>query len=155
MTAGMYFVAPTAQAQQHQQRDQHTPRGSWAADRLQPRCCQALPWGIWELKQWHSTSIAALSAPVLLHLSPPSRCRHGGLPSANEPWTAIVGDAMRLFSLHALCLGGSGALAKTAVAPLERIKVSPGQAESYAASHRWTYTMCLVPFCWAAASRMW
>lgn len=29
---------------------------------------------------------------------------------------------MRLFSLHALCLGGSGALAKTAVAPLERIK---------------------------------
>ena len=34
-----------------------------------------------------------------------------------------MGDALRLFSLHALCLGGSGALAKTAVAPLERIKV--------------------------------
>ena len=43
--------------------------------------------------------------------------------SAQEPWSAVLWDALRLFSLHALCLGGSGALAKTAVAPLDRIKV--------------------------------
>ena len=40
----------------------------------------------------------------------------------------MLWDALRLFSLHALCLGGSGALAKTAVAPLDRIKVCSGPA---------------------------
>lgn len=40
-----------------------------------------------------------------------------------EPWTAALYDQLRLFSVQLLCSGGSGALAKTAVAPLERIKI--------------------------------
>lgn len=43
-----------------------------------------------------------------------------------QPWTASLYDQLRLFSVQLLCSGGSGALAKTAVAPLERIKASRG-----------------------------
>ena len=38
-------------------------------------------------------------------------------------WTTRVFDSTKLFSVQLLTLGGSGALAKTAVAPLERVKV--------------------------------
>lgn len=40
-----------------------------------------------------------------------------------EPWSASAWDSLRLFSLHLVAIGGSGALARTALAPLERIKV--------------------------------
>ena len=40
-----------------------------------------------------------------------------------EPWTATVWDQLNQFSLQLAVVGGSGALAKTAVAPLERVKV--------------------------------
>lgn len=40
-----------------------------------------------------------------------------------EPWSASAWDNLRLFSLHLVAIGGSGALARTALAPLERIKV--------------------------------
>lgn len=49
-------------------------------------------------------------------------------PQANyrfkEPWTSLVVDNVRGFSVQLACAGGSGAIAKTAVAPLERVKVS-------------------------------
>ena len=50
-----------------------------------------------------------------------------------EPWTAALYDQLRLFSVQLLCSGGSGALAKTAVAPLERIKVmaAPGGGDAH------------------------
>ena len=40
-----------------------------------------------------------------------------------EPWTATIWDHLGLFSLQLASAGGSGAIAKTAVAPLERVKV--------------------------------
>ena len=40
-----------------------------------------------------------------------------------EPWTATVWDQLNQFSLQLAVVGGSGALAKTAMAPLERVKV--------------------------------
>jgi hypothetical protein len=40
-----------------------------------------------------------------------------------EPWTALALDNLRGFSVQLACAGGSGAIAKTAVAPLERAKV--------------------------------
>lgn len=40
-----------------------------------------------------------------------------------EPWTAALFDNARALSLQLVCAGGSGAIAKTAVAPLERVKV--------------------------------
>lgn len=43
--------------------------------------------------------------------------------SVQEPWSAGAFDSLRLFSLHLIAIGGSGAAARTAVAPLERIKV--------------------------------
>lgn len=49
-------------------------------------------------------------------------------PQANfrfkEPWTSLALDNLRGFSIQLACAGGSGAIAKTAVAPLERVKVS-------------------------------
>lgn len=48
-------------------------------------------------------------------------------PQANyrfkEPWTSLVVDNVRGFSVQLACAGGSGAIAKTAVAPLERVKI--------------------------------
>ena len=41
-----------------------------------------------------------------------------------EPWTATLVDNVRSFGIQLVCAGGSGAIAKTAVAPLERVKVS-------------------------------
>lgn len=43
--------------------------------------------------------------------------------SVQEPWSAGAFDSLKLFSLHLMAMGGSGAAARTAVAPLERIKV--------------------------------
>jgi hypothetical protein len=40
-----------------------------------------------------------------------------------EPWTATLVDNLRSFGIQLVCAGGSGAIAKTAVAPLERVKV--------------------------------
>ena len=40
-----------------------------------------------------------------------------------EPWSASAWDGLRLFSLHLTAIGGSGAAARTVLAPLERIKV--------------------------------
>lgn len=49
-------------------------------------------------------------------------------PQANyrfkEPWTSLAIDNLRGFSVQLACAGGSGAIAKTVVAPLERVKVS-------------------------------
>ena len=41
-----------------------------------------------------------------------------------EPWTATYFDNLKLFSVQLACAGGSSAIAKTAVAPLERVKAS-------------------------------
>ena len=43
----------------------------------------------------------------------------------NEPWTATYFDNLKLFSVQLACAGGSSAIAKTAVAPLERVKACP------------------------------
>ncbi|PNW78500.1 hypothetical protein CHLRE_09g394800v5 [Chlamydomonas reinhardtii] len=40
-----------------------------------------------------------------------------------ENWTAALSDQLRLFSVQLICSGGSSAVAKTMVAPLERIKI--------------------------------
>lgn len=56
-------------------------------------------------------------------------------PQANyrfkEPWTSLALDNLRGFSVQLACAGGSGAIAKTAVAPLERVKVSQVFQPSY------------------------
>lgn len=43
--------------------------------------------------------------------------------SVQETWSAGAFDSLKLFSLHLTAIGGSGAAARTVVAPLERIKV--------------------------------
>ena len=40
-----------------------------------------------------------------------------------QPWTATIWDYLTEFSVQLLVAGGSGAIAKTTVAPLERVKV--------------------------------
>ncbi|GFR50815.1 hypothetical protein Agub_g13090, partial [Astrephomene gubernaculifera] len=40
-----------------------------------------------------------------------------------EHWTAALSDQLRLFGVQLICTGGSSAIAKTVVAPLERIKI--------------------------------
>ncbi|KAG2487872.1 hypothetical protein HYH03_013585 [Edaphochlamys debaryana] len=40
-----------------------------------------------------------------------------------EHWTAALADQAQLFSVQLVCSGGSGAVARTVVAPLERIKI--------------------------------
>lgn len=40
-----------------------------------------------------------------------------------DPWAVTLLDTARQFGVQLLCAGGSGAAAKTAVAPLERAKV--------------------------------
>lgn len=56
--------------------------------------------------------------------NPQSRCAAPlAACSIPEPWAATVWDTLKLFSLQLGTLGGSSAIAKTAVAPLERVKV--------------------------------
>ncbi|KAL3140504.1 hypothetical protein ABBQ32_005089 [Trebouxia sp. C0010 RCD-2024] len=43
--------------------------------------------------------------------------------SVQETWSAGAFDSLKLFSLHLTAIGGSGAAARTVVAPLERIKI--------------------------------
>lgn len=45
-----------------------------------------------------------------------------------ESWAAAFLDNARQFSVQLVCAGGSGAMAKTAVAPLERAKVRAARA---------------------------
>lgn len=45
------------------------------------------------------------------------------IASYKEPWTASLWDGLQRFSVQLASAGGSGALAKTAVAPLERVRV--------------------------------
>jgi hypothetical protein len=40
-----------------------------------------------------------------------------------QPWTATIWDYLTEFSVQLAVTGGSGAIAKTTVAPLERVKV--------------------------------
>lgn len=65
-----------------------------------------------------------------MHGGDASKSYGGGPPSPQlfiasykEPWTASLWDSMQRFSVQLASAGGSGALAKTAVAPLERVKV--------------------------------
>ena len=46
------------------------------------------------------------------------------IASYKEPWTTTVWDSLRLYSAQLATAGGSAAIAKTAVYPLERIKVT-------------------------------
>jgi hypothetical protein len=49
-----------------------------------------------------------------------------GAANYTPHWTTRAFDTAKLFSLQLVTIGGSGALAKTAVAPLERVKaISP------------------------------
>jgi hypothetical protein len=41
-----------------------------------------------------------------------------------EPWTVLALDNIQGFLIQLACGGGAGAIAKTAVAPLERVKVN-------------------------------
>ena len=50
------------------------------------------------------------------------------IASYKEPWTASLWDGLQRFSVQLASAGGSGALAKTAFAPLERVKVCPYSA---------------------------
>ena len=56
--------------------------------------------------------------------------------SVQETWSAGAFDSLRLFSLHLTAIGGSGAAARTAVAPLERIKVRSA-LRGWAAAKLW------------------
>lgn len=49
-----------------------------------------------------------------------------------EPWTVLALDNIQGFLIQLACGGGAGAIAKTAVAPLERVKVKQGTFESAA-----------------------
>lgn len=49
-----------------------------------------------------------------------------GAPNYTPHWTTRAFDTAKLFSMQLITVGGSGAVAKTAVAPLERVKVRPG-----------------------------
>ncbi len=40
-----------------------------------------------------------------------------------DTWEVSALETARLFTVQLMCAGGSGAIAKTAVAPLERVKV--------------------------------
>ncbi|GIL56625.1 hypothetical protein Vafri_11963 [Volvox africanus] len=54
----------------------------------------------------------------------PSTARPPGKPLVfKEHWTAALSDQMRLFTVQLVCSGGSSAIAKSVVAPLERIKI--------------------------------
>ncbi|GLI65280.1 hypothetical protein VaNZ11_008772, partial [Volvox africanus] len=53
-----------------------------------------------------------------------STARPPGKPLVfKEHWTAALSDQMRLFTVQLVCSGGSSAIAKSVVAPLERIKI--------------------------------
>ncbi|KAG2454149.1 hypothetical protein HYH02_001185 [Chlamydomonas schloesseri] len=61
---------------------------------------------------------------VELLQSPLANGRPPGKPLViKENWTAALSDQLRLFSVQLVCSGGSSAIAKTMVAPLERIKI--------------------------------
>lgn len=64
----------------------------------------------------------------------------GGVQNAfKEHWTSSLGDHLKSFTVQLCSAGGSGALAKTVVAPLERVKilrqvqhmVAPGRGVQY------------------------
>lgn len=53
----------------------------------------------------------------------PGSTRQATGNSYTPHWTTRAFDSAKLFSIQFLTVGGSGAIAKTAVAPLERVKV--------------------------------
>ena len=61
--------------------------------------------------------------PADLGAMPADPCDAAPAYRYQEPWTAALFDNARALSLQLVCAGGSGAIAKTAVAPLERVKV--------------------------------
>lgn len=65
------------------------------------------------------------TAPALTPQSNSSSLRNGSHPGLlyEDRWEASAIETMRLFTIQLLCAGGSGAIAKTAVAPLERVKI--------------------------------
>lgn len=57
------------------------------------------------------------STSFLAESTPPSSYRF------KQHWGPAFLDTLWSFSIQLVCAGGSGAIAKTAVAPLERVKV--------------------------------
>ena len=68
-----------------------------------------------------------------MDLPPPRRLQPVAKPlRIKESWVAALPDHAKALGVQLLCSGGSGALARTAVAPLERIKVCGGVSRGYA-----------------------
>jgi hypothetical protein len=69
-------------------------------------------------------------------VGPPPSARPPGKPLVfKEHWTAALSDQLRLFTVQLVCSGGSSAIAKTVVAPLERIKVCSVEAHVHGRAH--------------------
>ena len=49
--------------------------------------------------------------------------QHFFVATYQESWSATTWDTLRIYSMHLVTAGGSGAAARTALAPLERVKV--------------------------------
>lgn len=56
-------------------------------------------------------------------------------PSFKSTWLATLRDNLKVYSEHLATAGGAAAVAKTTVAPLERIKVSRQKQEGLQALH--------------------
>lgn len=55
-----------------------------------------------------------------------------------EPWTATFWDNLKVYSRQLATAGGAAAIAKTTVAPLERIKVcNRGSSSCHRTSQQW------------------
>jgi hypothetical protein len=68
-----------------------------------------------------SSSSSSSESSIDFFIDTPSQQPHYKF---REPWTVLAMDNIQGFLIQLACAGGSGAIAKTAVAPLERAKVS-------------------------------
>lgn len=68
----------------------------------------------------------------------PHRSYKTGQAMYQDAWEASALETMRQLTITLLCAGGSGALAKTAVAPLERVKVQHASYGQHAHAHAHT-----------------